>query len=282
MMALALALAAATCFALCTVLQQHAAAQAPRHLSLRLGLVAFVWRHPRWLIGQLVGVVAVALQAAALAHGSLVLVQPTLAFGVVIALALDALMKRARIGVRSLVGAAVLTAGIGAFLIIGSPTPGLDRGPARAWALAIAAAAVLVVVCGRAARRAGEASRPALFAFAGAAVYAISGGLLKQSADLWPDRGWHILAEPALWGFIVIGLCGTVLVQSAFHAGSLSASIGVLTAAEPVLGALVGIGVFHERLRVDSGSVALIVLSGAAVAVGVLAVTSHSVAAPAS
>jgi hypothetical protein len=41
-----------------------------------------------------------------------------------------------------------------------------------------------------------------------------------------------------------------VLAQSAFQAGNLEASLPTLTVSEPIIAAMIGVGLFAERLRV--------------------------------
>jgi drug/metabolite transporter (DMT)-like permease len=260
-----LALAAATAFALATVWQQEAAATVPTRHALRLGLVVQLLRRRRWLAGRAVEVAALGLQTLAVAHGSLLVVQPVLATGVALALGLRALRTRRRPDRRTVATAAALIMAVAAFLVAGRPTHGRSAGSAHAWALGLAllgtAAAVLVASSrGRPSR-----GRAVHLATAGGCVYACSGGLLKQSTAVFRSGGAvHLLAAPALWGFLLVGMLGTLLVQSAFQVAELPASVTALTATEPLAGGLVGVLVFGERLT--GGPLAHLVVAGSVIA----------------
>lgn len=269
----AFSLGAATCLAIATVLQQEAAATVPQEHALRFSILIQVLRRPRWLAGKVADLAALGLQALALARGSLLMVQPLLACGVVIALPMHAVASRRRLGARQYAGACATAAGLALFLLAGRPTDGAHRAGLLAWAGGIVIAATAGVVCVAAASGRGQQARAALYAAAGGCCFAISGACLKQvSGD-----GFHLtrlVTDPACAGFLVIGALGTVFVQSAFQAGPLTSSIGVLTAAEPVMAAIVGAVVFGERFQGGAPVSVLTALGAVVLAVGVFAVAS--------
>ncbi len=81
---LALTLSASILYAAGIALQAVEAREVPEHRALRLGLFRQLIHRPRWLIGTACGLAGWGLQALALTHASLTLVQPTLAFGLVL------------------------------------------------------------------------------------------------------------------------------------------------------------------------------------------------------
>ena len=111
--AIVLGAAAAALFALSTSLQALEARETPRHEALRVGLLGRLVRRRRWLLGSAAGVAAWPLQAGALALGSIVLVQPTFGFGLVMLLALGAGMLGERVGRREIGGVAAVVAAVG-------------------------------------------------------------------------------------------------------------------------------------------------------------------------
>ncbi len=119
-LAVLLAFAAATLYALSTSLQAIEARRTPRSTALRASLLARLVRRPRWLAGTAAGVLAWPVQAAALALGSVALVQPALGFGLVVLLALGRGMLGERVGRREVVGVAAV---IGAVAILGWAAP---------------------------------------------------------------------------------------------------------------------------------------------------------------
>jgi drug/metabolite transporter (DMT)-like permease len=272
-----LALAAATAYALATVWQQEAAATIPHAHALQLRLVGELLRRRRWLAGRGVEVVALGLQTLAVDRGSLLVVQPILATGVAIALAVRALRTRRRPDPRTVLTAAAVVLCVTAFLRAGRPTLGRPAGSSAAWGASLASLGVVAGTLVLAARGRAPARRGALLAVAGGCLYACSGGLLKQSTAVFHQGGIEaLLASPAPWGFLLVGMLGTLLVQSAFQVADLPASVSALTATEPLAGGLVGVLVFGERLTggtaahlvVAVSSVALVGTIAAAASVG--------------
>jgi hypothetical protein len=244
------ALAAAAAFAVATVLQHGATDAVPEHHALRLRLLGFMLRSRKWWAGRIVEFVALGLQTLALAHGSLMVVQPVLATGLLMALPLNALTAKRRLGRLELAGALVVTVGLALFLLVGQPKEGDAGGHWGRWAVGLTLVAVICALLVSAGWRAGPGGRATLWATAAGVVYAASGALLKATTDVIGSQGFGgALLHPALYGFLVVGALGTLLVQSAFHAAPLPASIAALTAAEPMAGGLVGFVVFGDSLR---------------------------------
>jgi drug/metabolite transporter (DMT)-like permease len=242
-------IAAAACYALASVLQQEAAVAAPQDRALRLGLLAHLVRKGRWLTGFAADVTGFGLQMLALAYGSLVLVQSLLVTGLLFALPLGALRSRRRMGRAEWLGAAVLAAGLIA-LTAADPAAGTARPAAGDWAVI---AALTVLPAGLLTLRPGSTAGPARairLAAATGLVYGATAVLTKVTGELL-RHGVSAAAtawEPYL--LILLSAWGMVLNQSAFQAGPLAASLPVLTAAEPIACAGIGVIVLREHLTV--------------------------------
>src|SRR5579871_3064227 len=100
--AVLLAFATATLYALSTSLQALEARDAPGSTALRASLLVRLVRRPRWLLGTAAGAAAWPMQAAALALGSVALVQPALGFGLIVLLTLGVLLLGEHVGRREL------------------------------------------------------------------------------------------------------------------------------------------------------------------------------------
>ena len=130
-MEVVLAAAASFFFALGTVLQQKGAVAeggggtgaGAAKLLLRLA------RRPVWVGGIVADGLGFLSQAAALAIGRLVVVQPVLATSVVFALPLGAKITDQRISRRDVTAAVIVTAGLAVFLVVGNPEGGRDNAP---------------------------------------------------------------------------------------------------------------------------------------------------------
>jgi drug/metabolite transporter (DMT)-like permease len=152
--AILLAGATSSLYALSTSLQALEARREPASEALRASLLKRLVRRPLWLAGAAAGVVAWPLQAVALSLASVAIVQPALGLGLIVLLVLGVRLLHERVGFRE-IGGAVLIAG--AIAVIGWAAPAQTAGFTRGGevtvivALAIAAAAPYVLrVLGRA------------------------------------------------------------------------------------------------------------------------------------
>jgi drug/metabolite transporter (DMT)-like permease len=114
LVAVVLAAATASLYALATSLQALEARQAPASEALRARLIARLVRRPLWVAGTLAGLLAWPLQAVALSFGSVTLVQPALGFGLVVLLLLGARVLHEQVGLRETAGVVAIVAGVAA------------------------------------------------------------------------------------------------------------------------------------------------------------------------
>src|ERR671916_212841 len=110
--------------------------------SNRLGSPALA-RGPRWLAGIAADALGFVAQAAALAIGRIVVVQPLLATSVVFALPLGARLEGKPISRPEILAALAVTAGLGGFLVLADPEGGVENASAAAWIVSFAVAAAL-------------------------------------------------------------------------------------------------------------------------------------------
>ena len=113
-----LCLLGSLCYGLSSILEQREAAAAPAGKSLRIGLLTHLVQRPRWLLGNLAGIVGFALQLVALRHGSLALVQPIFVSGLVFALVGGAISEHRPLARREWLSMALVAAGLVVFLLI--------------------------------------------------------------------------------------------------------------------------------------------------------------------
>jgi drug/metabolite transporter (DMT)-like permease len=252
MTAVLLALASALAFSIATVVQHRAAASAPqgRGLPALARLAGRLLRNPAWLAGQGAAVLGLALHALALRGGRVVVVQPLLSSGLVMALALGALVDprhhdRPRPDRVEWAAAAGVAAGLAIFLVAARPTAGTQL--ARPVPMLVCVAGALVVA-GAAAVRSAPATarhRPLWLATAAGLGFGVTGLLLKdlmgQPVTRWPFS-WSLPA------FLVIGAVSVLLAQWAYQAGPLIHSLPVMTVLEPLVVILAAGPMFGEWL----------------------------------
>lgn len=275
-----LALASAACFAGSTVAQHRAAVQNGTRTSGDgttgsrgpFSLLAHLVRSPLWLVGLVLAVAALALQALALHRGALVVVQPILLLGLLLALPLsDALARRRPRPVELLAALAVLV-GLGLFLLAADPDLGRRLAPrgellwtAGAWTAAALGAAVL----GQTVLRRWKAL---LLGLSGGALIGISSALLKQVVGLVDRDPAAALLDPATLGALVTGLLGLAATQAGYAAGHLSASQPAHSIAEPAVAVAIGATAFAEHLATGALPLAGQVAGALLMAGGVIAI----------
>ncbi len=229
-------------------------------------------RRPSWWAGTLGAVGGYAFQALALAHGSLLLVQPLLVSALLFVLPLSARLSNQPVRVRDWCWALVLTAALTIFVLVGQPGEGHYRPSVPAWSLTLAAAVPVVIVCVAAARRTFGRPRAMLLATAVAVLLGMIAVLTKVSTRDLAVHGWlGLLAAPAPYVLIALAVAVTVLQQSAFHAGALQTSVPTMLVGEPVVAVLLGVVILGEHLVVRGAGAVILAVAVAAMTAATIA-----------
>jgi hypothetical protein len=92
------------------------------------------------------------------------------------------------------------------------------------------------------------ARRAAWLAAAGGVLLALTAALTKAVATGLRHDGLAVLGRWTPYGLVVAGLVSVVVVQSAFGAAPLAASLPVLMVVEPLASLALGVGLFGERI----------------------------------
>ncbi|MEX2254084.1 MAG: DMT family transporter [Acidimicrobiia bacterium] len=264
--AIVLAVSAGFAYALASVLQQRAAAQAPPELSLRPGLLLNLVRRPTWLFGTVIDGGAYALEAASLAFGSIIIVQPLLVTGLLWALPLAAVGRPERVTRREWIPAIALVIGLATFVTVGDPHGGRAQASGLAWILTVVGLTVPVVIAVVAARNATPGRRALLLAFSAGCVYGLTAALTKSTLDLLDGGVLDVFTHWQPYALVAAGFVGFILNQSAFQAGHLAASLPAMAVTDPVVGCVIGVTLFGESLgatgtgAVAATSVAVVVM----------------------
>jgi len=214
-------------------------ATVPAYLSDRL-----------WWAGTVAAAAGYVFQAMALAHGSLLLVQPLLVSSLLFVLPLSAWRTGTRVTGFEWCWALLLTAGLAVFVLVGQPREGNYRPPVPAWTLALALAVPVVVICVVIARRSDGRVRASSLGVAVAVGLGIIAVLTKICTHRFAIGGWQaLLTIPAPYVLVALAVIVTALQQWAFRAGALQASVPIMLVGEPVVAVLLGIVVLGEHLR---------------------------------
>ena len=268
-MDIVLALVAAFLFALGLVLQEKAASAQPA-AAVGVGFLARLVRQPVWLLGLVAQGAGFVAQAIALGIGRMVIVQPLLVASIVFALPLGRLLEQRRIHRSELIGAALVTGGLAALLLVSRPAAGDDDASLEAWALmggAAVAVAVLLFVLARGRR---PALRAGLLGTAGGVLFGLSAALTKTTVSMLDDGIWTVLGDWHVYALVLVSVAAFWLEQAALQTGALAAAVATTMAFDPLSSLVFGIVLFDEALHESALGYALSALSLAVALAGLV------------
>ena len=255
------------------VLQQNAAQGEPDSKFLTLRLITDLLRQPRWLagIGCMVGGQVIA--AWSIGTLSLAFVEPLLTTNLVFALVLAVPIAHATLRFWEIFGAVVLCTGVALLSAARSAQPiGLSFGSIDHWPAA-AVIAGIAFVCVNAGRRHPGRLRAMLTGTAAGLVFGIQDALTRQTLEILSSNGiGAVFTTWAPYALVGAGATGIWLMQSAFNAGPLTLSLPAISAGEPLVGILLGVLVFGDRIQVSPGELALQACGIVALIAGVILV----------
>lgn len=259
--AVLLAVVAAVFIAVGIVVRQHSTRHLPEDTSVGAGMGAALVCQPLWWVGTASAVGGYVFQALALGRGSLLLVQPVLVSSLLFALPLSARLVHRRVTGREWTWALLLSAAIAVFVLVGNPRPDRPHPPGPAWTAATIAVVIVVAGCLIRVRRSGARVRAVRLAVAVAVLFGVVAVLTTVCVHrLEYDGLAALLTVPAPYALLVVALLGTVLQQSAFHAGALQTSVPTMIVLEPIVAVTLGVVVLGDHLAVGGRGMALLVL----------------------
>ena len=268
------ALAGAVFTAIGIVVRQRATMDVPADRGVSTLMIKTLLLRPLWWAGTACAVTGYAFQALALAYGSLILVAPLLVAALLFALPLSAWLSHRRVSRAEWGWAVVLTVSLAVFVTLTRTRPG-DYEGSELTAVAVAVASVaLVAGCVALAGRSSGWHRAILLAIGVGVLFGVVAVLTKIEMHILTHEDWpQLLTSPVTYLLITVGVAATLLQQSAFHAGSLRASVPAMLVLEPVVAVLLGQVVLGEHLDVSTPSavalgIALAVMAVATVALG--------------
>lgn len=256
--AVLLAEAAALMIAVGDVLQQRSAQQVTDKPVGTVALFHRLLRDRRWWAGSLVAGAGFGLQAAALALGSVVLVQALLVTSLLFALVINAKVNRRRITRWQAIWAVLLAAAVTVVVTVGDPQAGTPRGSFKVWTVVVLVMGPALILCVIGARMFSRSVGAVLLGVVSGSLWGLFSVLTKGVVDQLDHGILALLRIPELYVWVALAIAATAWEQSAFRAGPLTASLPAVTVAEPIVGSVLGIAVLGETLQTDdAGFIAL-------------------------
>jgi drug/metabolite transporter (DMT)-like permease len=259
--------------ALTSVLQRMGVETAPESAALRASLIGHAVKQKIWLIGFGFSLLQFGLVATALKHGQLSTVQPVLTTELLFLLLILAVWFRYHLGAREWIGALTVVAGLGGFFLAARPHGGQLLPTTAQWVIASAAVAGAIALGIVAALRGPRWWRATALGAATAVSAAYTSALTKAITS-YLDHGWSAVFthfEPYM--LAVVGIGTVFLLQSALHAGPITASRTTLVTTNPLVSIVLGITLFGDILRSGVLWISLEVLALAVLVLGVVILT---------
>ncbi|WDV55809.1 hypothetical protein PV963_38425 [Streptomyces coeruleorubidus] len=261
LVAVVLSLVSAVAYAAAAVAQERLASRSPGAGTLRL-LGSGAWW---WSVG--LNAAAALLHVVALKYGPLTVVQPLGALTLVAAVPMGARLAGRRVSAVEWRGIALTLLGLGAILVTASgPAP--DDVLSVPEALAVAGAtAVLIGVLSR------PGARPGLrHASASGVASGVASALTQTVTVAAMDRSGPLLSVQVVGVALLVGAfaAGGLLLSQTAYRGGLGGPLAVVTLANPLAAAVIGLSLLGERLHGGPAGVLLALAGGGLASWGVV------------
>ena len=247
--AVVLALFAAFVSALGNVVRQRSAQEVTDQNVGHVELFCLSVRDVRWWLGAGGAIANYALQAAALALGSVVLVTALQVTALLFALPVYARMTRRRVTRWEWTWAVLLAGALAVLVAVGDPDAGEARGSVQSWIVVALIMGPALVFCVLGARIWSGWFTAMLLAVVAGSSLALFAVLTKAVVDAAAAGFGSLLHTPEFYFWVPAALLGMIFQQSSFRAGSLTASLPTSVVAKPVVGSILGIAVLGETLH---------------------------------
>jgi hypothetical protein len=280
--AILLAIAASLCTATASVCQRIGA-KSDETTGFDIWLVFRLARRPIWLLGIASMILGFVFQLSALRFAALALVQPILALELFFVFAYMSVFgsRRVKIRRRDWLAAVAMSAGIGLFLRVASPSGGRLHAPGSSWVEAGLATFVVVILALAVAFGLGDhpgasqARRAAVLGSVTGISWGFVAAIIKEFSSHLGDGIDAILSSWSLYVLIAVGAATMMLASHALAAGPLAASQPGFTILDPLSASLLGVFLFGEHIQTG-----VLDLAGEALALAIIIagawVLSHS------
>jgi hypothetical protein len=258
------ALVSGILYAAAVTLQALEAREAPESHQLRAGLLVFLIRRRRWVLGTALGVLGWPLQAVALALAPVALVQPALASGLIALL----IAGRRVLGESPPRGAGLAVGAIVAGIaLLAFEVPEKQSAHTNTTLVAITMTLIAILAIGPFLLRERARSMPVLLAFAAGAAYVWVALATTLLDDAIGRQAW-LIALVWVAGVALLSGIGGVSEMTSFQLAPASRVAPIVFACEMVVPALLS-PIVNQHLGVAGSGLLVVLLGLALVAAGV-------------
>lgn len=211
-----------------------------------------------WWLSMGIAFLAYVFQAAALAFGSLLVVQPILVLSLMLTLLLSSRVEHLPMSREEGFWAVVLTASVAVVVVVGRPLPGTREVAAWEWVAVIALGIIVTAAAFAFASRRPAATKALTYGLTCGAIYGYLAVFAKAAMDVLTHRGWlAMLTSWQFWAVIATAVVGILVQQYAFGAGDLATSLPANKVAEPMVALALGYTLLGEEFDVGGWGLAL-------------------------
>lgn len=210
-------------------------------------------REPRWLAAVFGDLLGFLLNAAALAAGPVVVVQPLVVLMLPVSLVVGWLTGGPRPQRIDYLSSLAVVGGLSGFLVL-IGEPGIGQAPrARFFLLTVLVVLAVGAIVALAVRGRRGPVRGAVYGAVAGMYFGTLGVMVDGSSDVVSQRGWTGLVTTGrgiipLIGIVLLGLSGIALTQVSFQVGTLVATLPANTAVDPFTAVLIGALLLDERI----------------------------------
>ncbi|HEX7353657.1 MAG TPA: DMT family transporter [Mycobacteriales bacterium] len=264
------ALVAAFLFAVGSVVQQHAAAQAPPQDVMSFRLLWWLVRRRLWWIGIITALVGNAFSATALGRGGVTIVEPLLSTRLLFVLPMMGFWVRRGPARRDVVAAVVTAIGLSMFIVAGQPSvpKAGASGSDLHWALGGGIVVAVAVVAALGGRGLPALKRAPLLAGAAGLLFGLQ-ATLTSDADRLVGHPLTLLTSWLPYGVLAVAVLATLFLQSAYEMAPLPSSFPAGATTEPITGVILGVTVLGGSIQLGAPELALEVLGLALMVAGI-------------
>ncbi|GAA4661954.1 DMT family transporter [Gordonia humi] len=261
-LAIGLSLVAALLFALAAVLQEKGTEGLSDDDAVGIGFFAKLIRRKVWVAGIVADIAGFAVQAGALAVGSLLLVQPLLVSTLLFALPLAAFSERRMLTKFEWLWATVLMISLVLFAVFGEPTEGITTPTFHSWIVPLIFLVVVVAVCIVGGSRLPHGTNRSLVLAVGAGLMlGFSAPFTKTGIDAFGESFLNGLSSWEFWAMAVTATLGTLWQQSSYQAGDVQTSLPTVTVLKPMVAMALGLSIYQEQLHISKTGDFIVVVS---------------------
>lgn len=266
--AILVALASAFCFALAATLQQR---EAGLDRTTGASDPRLLWRlahRPWWLVGIVADVMSAGLHILALSLGAIAVVQPVGVTGLLFAVPMVALLRRAPIPIRDVAAAVVVLSGLALFLALIPDQAETRTDGAGATVWVISGTLLLLLALLGLAHRCPDRARAVLLAAGAGIAFGVVAVLARSLLLSLGQSGPAIVVSAAIGIVLLVGF-GYLMLQHAYRSGHFAASLATAVVIDPPAAIIAGALALHEPLTAGPVQLFLVLAAAAIVTAGI-------------